>query len=34
MPLDRLPGEILKDFRSAIPKDEAGAAIPRAALEG
>jgi hypothetical protein len=23
MPLDRLPGEILKDFRSAIPKDEA-----------
>jgi EAL domain-containing protein (putative c-di-GMP-specific phosphodiesterase class I) len=34
MPLDRLPGEILKDFRSAIPKEEMqAAAAPRAARE-
>lgn len=33
MPLDRLPAEILKDFRSAIPKEEAAAAAPLTARE-
>jgi EAL domain-containing protein (putative c-di-GMP-specific phosphodiesterase class I) len=35
MPLERLPGEILNDFRSAFPRDERqSAARPRTAREG